>query len=58
MAYGNDTANGAILVEAFVTHEEQESEPLSKRRRTTEDEKKIPDVTHGDTGYVGSYIQL
>ena len=50
MAYGNDTTNGAILVEAFVTHEEQESEPMSKRRRTTEDEKKIPDVTHGDTG--------
>jgi hypothetical protein len=51
MANGNDGTNGAILVEAFVTHAEQEIEPLVKRRRTTDDEKKIADVTHGDSGY-------
>ena len=55
MANGNDGTNGAILVEAFVTHAEQEIEPLVKRRRTTDDEKKIADVTHGDSGY-GHYL--
>ena len=42
--------NGAILVEAFITHEGLENEPLMKRRRTTEDERKLPPVTHGEDG--------
>ena len=43
--------NPAILVEAFVTHEDSDNEPLAKRRRTTDEERRIPDVTHhGDGG--------
>ena len=51
LAQGNlEGNNGAILVEAFITHEGLENEPLMKRRRTTEDERKLPSVTHGDDG--------
>ena len=46
---GSSGSNGAILVEAFVTHKE-ELEPLAKRRRRTEDELKIPNITHGEFG--------
>ena len=42
--------NGALLVEAFITHEGLENEPLMKRRRTTEDERKLPPVTHSEDG--------
>ena len=42
-------SNGAILVEALVCHEIEETEPLAKKRRKTEDEKKsVCEVTHSD----------
>ena len=45
---GLGTSNPAVLIEAFVTHEDSDNEPLSKRRRTTDEERRIPDVTHGE----------
>ena len=39
---GNLNTNPAILIEAFVTHEDSDNEPLAKRRRTTDEERRIP----------------
>ncbi|XP_059089284.1 integrator complex subunit 10-like [Tigriopus californicus] len=44
------TLEPAILVEAFIAHQSEETKPKNhpKRRRTTEDERRFPLVTHGD----------
>jgi integrator complex subunit 10 len=50
-AQGLDGVAGSTLVEAFITHEaNNEMEPQLKRRRTTDDERRVPEVTHGDEG--------
>ena len=39
---GLGSFNAAVLVEAFITHEDSDNEPLAKRRRTTDEERRIP----------------
>lgn len=62
------TLEPPILVEAFIAHQSEETKPKNhpKRRRTTEDERRYPLVTHGDrcvangehpSGMVASFLR-